>query len=274
MDINEPIQYFWKWGWAGMSEGKPIVNRLLKAMLDHDVVEINRLFSRGARLSKCNQDTLGRCLFIVMDDYDVIKTLIDHGFSALYYDSEFSEEDTCYDGEGYCWGYPGRAWYLQAYKVFELLVQNGFKNMSFFSKGEVYSVDRVIFKKNDVNIAKILLENGYSRKEMERFAEKNPNSKVSLFLEKNPLVPRKTIAISDYKYREYPKPEIVKPGILFRKMIQQENELLLADYNDFISTQKKYIESIGYETWVQTVAEIDSRRTDLAKLMIEMADLS
>ena len=160
MSINDPINYQWQWGWDGMSDSKPTVNRLIKAMLERNIGEMERLFSVGAAWEACNENTFGRTLFIVMDDYSLIKCLVKHGFTAIY--TEGSNKQ-CYDSQGYCWGYIGRAWTVKAFDVMELLAQNGFNNMIIHhnNNGDYVNLDEVSFMYNDIRTAKISeMENG------------------------------------------------------------------------------------------------------------------
>lgn len=77
MDINEPISYRWTLGWdeEGMISPKPTVNRLLKAMIEKNVGEMERLFQQGASLKKTDKETLRRVFYHVLDDYDVVACL-------------------------------------------------------------------------------------------------------------------------------------------------------------------------------------------------------
>ena len=51
MDINEPISYRWTLGWdEGMVSPRPTVNRLLKAMIEKNANEMERLFQGVGQL--------------------------------------------------------------------------------------------------------------------------------------------------------------------------------------------------------------------------------
>ena len=53
MDINEPIPYRWTLGWdEGMVSPRPTVNRLLKAMIEKNANEMERLFQQGASVDQ------------------------------------------------------------------------------------------------------------------------------------------------------------------------------------------------------------------------------
>ena len=39
-DINAEIKYDWKYTWEGVSEEKPEVNLLLKAIIEHDIGQL------------------------------------------------------------------------------------------------------------------------------------------------------------------------------------------------------------------------------------------
>ena len=68
-DINAEIKYDWKYTWEGVSEEKPEVNLLLKAIIEHDIGQLEDLYKQGATLEKCNKTTLQRILYEVMDMY-------------------------------------------------------------------------------------------------------------------------------------------------------------------------------------------------------------
>lgn len=51
MGINDEISYQWPYAWDAdnMASEKPVVNRLLKAMIEKDIVEMEKLFSLGGQ---------------------------------------------------------------------------------------------------------------------------------------------------------------------------------------------------------------------------------
>ena len=62
MDINEEINYTWQFGWdkKGYGEPRPIVNRLLRAIIEKNVDEMESLFDKGASLEKIHRVSFER----------------------------------------------------------------------------------------------------------------------------------------------------------------------------------------------------------------------
>ena len=120
-EINEPIAYNWTLGWSvdGMSNPKPIVNRLLKAIIEKDICQMENLYRKDATLEEANKETFERILYHVIDTYDVINWLVQHGMSCDVF-------SYCIEPDGYIWGLMARAWYLHAYDVMDLLAYHGF----------------------------------------------------------------------------------------------------------------------------------------------------
>ena len=77
-DINKPIEYDWKLGWNGGTEPYPIVNPLLKAIIEKDIKTVQILESQGASLRACNVTTLSRVIFHVanLKNYFKIQLLL------------------------------------------------------------------------------------------------------------------------------------------------------------------------------------------------------
>lgn len=271
MNINGQIAYEWRLGWSGMSEPKPVVNRLIKAILEKNVPEMERLFACGAEIKACNEGTFGRTLFYVLNNYAVINSLVQHGFTAIYPYSGFRDNFECYDSDGYCWGCLGRAWRLGAYDVVRLLAQNGFKATQIHYKGDVYYVEELVFANDDIKTTKILLENGFFRKTIEEISSRYPNSKVTYFLQENAVIHRETIALSNFKYSEYPKPKLKKPGLFNKKRVKAYNDMLMADYYDYIRAHNQFVNSIGVEKWKNICRKLEQ---DTEFLSYAMCDVS
>ena len=249
MDINAEIKYDWKYGWDpnGLSEPRPRMNLLLKAILEKNVPEMERLFEKGATLEKANQETLMRVVFEVLDDYKVMKCMTEHGFQG--FDGVF-EGFRSLGADGFFWDLLARAWYLRKYDVFELVAANGFDNgISYCIAGEGYDVDKIIVAKGDVRAAKILLEYGFPREDLERCKSRYPDSPVIRYLQENPVVKRKIGALDNMRYRKIKEPYLEKPGLFGRKKVIQKNEWLMADYKDRIEAQEKLRLYLGEERW-------------------------
>lgn len=247
MGINDPIPYEWNLGWdsSGMSIPKPVVNRLLRAMIECDVMEMRSLFKQGATLQGMNAKTFQRALYHVLDDHNVVKCLTDHGFTAFF--GDYDRDYTCCGPDCYAWGLLARAWFVRNHAVFDLLASKGFQRLVYCIDGKLHYVKEYIFERNDISTMRILLENGYSRDELRLGMKKYPDSKVTLFIRENPVIKRKSVGLDKYKFLTIPKPELEKAGLFNRKMIQAQNELLMLDYEDRVNAQKSMMESFTSE---------------------------
>ncbi len=98
-NINEHISYHWTFGWSveGMSNPKPIVNRLLAALIDGNIQRLDNLCSQGATLKEAAEDTFRRILYHIIDKYDVINWLLHHGMTS-------QNSNECIGPDGYLWG--------------------------------------------------------------------------------------------------------------------------------------------------------------------------
>lgn len=241
-NINASIPYRWTFGWSveGMANPKPIVNRLLVALIDGDIQSLNNLYRQGATLKEADEDTFRRILYHIIDKYDVINWLLHHGMTS-------KNSNECIGPDGYLWGPLARAWYAKAYDVMELLAYYGFDRMFFCINGEGWYIDELIFKYGDLRGIKILKEHGYMEDEDYVYGypysvlrQKFPNSKVTSYLNNNTVVKRKSVGLDDFRFRDIPKPDLEKVGLFHRKETIRRNEIRLADYDDRIRAQKEY----------------------------------
>lgn len=242
IDINKAVSYKWPYVWdsENMVKESPVVNELLKAMIEKNVQKMTQLFSEGATINEMDEETFQRALFHLLGDYNVIKCLVDHGFVRTYGDFEFLDE--CIEPAAYFWGILARAWYIGNQDVFELLARNGFSNLRICSYGKIYHGEELIIKKNDVKSAVILLENGYSRDVFldSEYLYKYPESDVIKYLQNHPVIHRKTVALDGWRFREIPFPEFEKPGFFNRKRIEERNSIIMKDYEDRIVAQERF----------------------------------
>lgn len=242
-NINEPIAYNWTFGWSvdGMSNPKPIVNRLLKAIIEKDTSQMEDLYRKNATLEEINKETFERVLYHVIDTYDVISWLVKHGMSSDVF-------SYCIEPDGYIWGLIARAWYLHAYDVMDLLAYHGFDRLSFCINGKGWNIESLIFERDDVRAMKILKEHGYIEDEdyvygypYPIYRRQYPNSKVTAYLEENPIIIRKSMGLDNFKFHKIPKPELERETLFHRKEIRKRNEIKIVDYNDRIRAQKEYL---------------------------------
>lgn len=277
MDINEPIPYRWTLGWdEGMVNPKPMVNRLLKAMIDKNANEMERLFQQGASLKKTDKETLQRVLYHVLDNYDVISCLVRHGFTSQYgamlRKSDYYADDECISPYAYYSGLPGRAWELKSYKVLKLLVDQGFEEMSFKPKDQMYDAEELSYEREEIEVIKLFLENGRLIEHYENryFFRRFPNNKLTKFLEGHPFIKRRSALLDPCLFKKIPEPKLVKMGFFGRKAAQEKNERILADYNDRVAAQKRFIEQAGVDAWNKEVKFNEEFSAELAEMAEEI----
>ena len=277
MDINEPISYRWTLGWdEGMVSPRPTVNRLLKAMIEKNANEMERLFQQGASLKKTDQETLQRVLYHVLDDYDVIACIVRHGFTSRYgamiRRSEYYADDECISPYAYYSGLPGRAWELKSYKVLKLLVDQGFEEMSFKPKNEMYDAEELSYEREEIEVVKLFLENGRSIEhyEIRNFFRRYPTNKITKFLEGYPLIKRRSALFEPYLFKKIPEPRLIKVGFFGKKAAQEKNNRILADYNDRVAAQKRFIEQAGIDAWQKEVKFNEDFSAELADMAEEI----
>lgn len=241
--INEAIPYKWTFGWTreNMTNPEPIVNSLLKAIIERDISRMESLYQTGASLAKSDKETFQRILFYVIDDYDTINWLINHGMTS-------TNTRDCIGVDGYIWGLLARAWYVKAYAVMELLAYYGFDWLIFCINGKGFDARRMIFEKDDIRAMKILKEHGFIEDvdyelgfSYSTYRREYPESKVTAYLNENPIIKRKSVGLDNYKFRKIPQPELEKENIFNRKKVRERNEIKMADYNDRVRAQKEYL---------------------------------
>ena len=268
MDIDAEIKYDWKYGWdvENMSEPRPKVNLLLKAMLERNIDEMEDVFRQGATLQKADKATFERAVYHILDDYNVVKCMVRHGFVG--YCGDFAHFK-CYGPDAFPWDLMARAWYLKKYDILELLAAQGFEGLGYCINGEGEDVDRLMVIQGDVKGVKILLEYGYPREQFEYYQLRYPNSAVIHYLHDNPVVKRKIGVLDPWKYRTIPYPALVKLGLFNRKKGMQRNQELLLDYEDRVEAQKKFKERIGVANWNSIVKynEELSRKINTAEIL-------
>lgn len=275
MDINEPIPYRWTLGWdEGMVNPKPIVNRLLKAMIEKNANEMERLFQQGASLKKTDKETLQRVLYHVLDNYDVISCLVRHGFTSRYgamiLKSDYYADDECWNPYAYCSGLPGRAWSLKSYRVLKLLVDQGFSKMDFSIKDQFYDAEQLSYEREEIDVVKLFIENGQLIEYYERgsYFRNYPNNKITRYLQDHPFIKRRSALLDPWLFKKIPEPKLVKVGFFGKKVAQEKNERILADYNDRVAAQKRFIEQIGLDAWEKEVKDNE----EFSAIIAEMAE--
>lgn len=275
MDINEPISYRWTLGWdEGMVSPGPTVNRLLKAMIEKNANEMERLFQQGASLKKTDKETLQRVLYHVLDDYDVVACLIRHGFTSRYgamiKKSEYYADDECWSPYAYGSGLPGRAWSMKSYKVLKLLVDQGFEKMSFSIKDQFYDAEELSYEREEIEVVKLFLENGRLATHYDLYFRNYPNNKITRFLQGRPVIKRRSALLDPCLFSKIPEPQLIKVGFFGGKSAREKNERILADHEDRINAQKMFIEQIGLEAWKKEVKFNEDFSAELADMAKEI----
>lgn len=263
--IDQAIPYTWTLGW-NMPKHKPVVNLLIKAILDQNCTAIDDLLARGASLKCCDLLTLRHALFHVAGNYSVMARLVANGLSRVGTDVDFHGDNgindpTCVSPVGGRWGLIGRAYYLEAYDVMNLLAANGFDDYKCYEPGwdESWYADFHILRTEDRRGIQILMENGYV---LDRRYE-------HLVLERS-QIRRKSVGLDPWKFRtDMPRPWYEDEPLLFgRASAQARNARRREDYEDRIRALKEFRETFGSEK-VQT---IHREKTDFNKLFVKAAN--
>ena len=188
---------------------------------------------RNTSLKRTDKETLQRVLYHVLDDYDVIACLVRHGFTSRYgamiRKSDYYADDDCISPYAYYSGLPGRAWELKSYKVLKLLVDQGFEEMSFKPKDEMYDAEELSYEREEVEVVKLFLENGRSIEhyEIRNFFRRYPNNKITKFLEGYPLIKRRSALFEPYLFGKIPEPKLIKVGFFGKKLLRKRTTVFL-----------------------------------------------
>lgn len=249
-NINEPIPYNWTLGWGRGCTGRPVVNRLLKAVLDNDVDEMDRLFAQGATLRACDPTTYKRVLYHVAGNYPVMVRLVQHGLSRVGRDAErYGDNGTnplqCMTPSGCFWGLIARAYRLGAYNVMELLARNGFNEFDYYDKGwpDVRRADVEMLQSGDERAIRILLEHSYDRWDAGPFYRRQYEN----YVVNRTQIRRKSIGLDDCKFYNGPgSPRYEEVPLLFgRKDAQARNARRREDFEDRVRAYREYKASFG-----------------------------
>jgi len=272
MDINAVIPYNWNLGWGkGCGKDGPKVNLLLKEIIERNVNEMERLFAAGASLKKTDETTRKRVMYHVVDSLPVMKCLMAHGMSRVGSDVDYdgdngANDKRCLSPDGYRWGLIGRAYYLKAYDVMELLAQHGFDEFNCFDLGweDTWEADYEILKSGDPKGLRILLENGYvidGGPFYYRCYEK--------YVVNRPQVKRKTIGLDSCKFSAglSSKPQYEKePWLIGRKEAKARNARRLEDFRDRERAHRAFQEAYG----IDKIRELRERKAEMDELLVKV----
>ena len=201
-----------------------------------------------------------------------MKCLVSHGYTNILPDFPIYSYNECIGPDGYMWGITARAWFLKAYDVMELLVQHGFDGFSYCINGYGNDIDDEMFRVQDIRGMTILLEHGYLRDSLKNLMKKYPNSPMTQYFKNNFLIQRKSLGIDPFKFKEIPKPQLEKKGLFHRNEIQRKNDLLLADYQDWLRAHEEYLVSLSKDKLIK-ISELNKSNKDIADLMIRVANV-
>ena len=248
--IDEAISYTWTLGWGEqLSKWKPIVNRLLKAIIEENVAEIDALLAEGASLKACDSITLRRVLYHVADNYPVMARLVANGVSRIGNDIDTIGNNgindvKCLTPSGYRWGLTARAYYLKAYDVMDLLAANGFDDFACYDNGwdETWEADDHILRTGDEKGLKILLENGYVFSCSPFY-----RSQYEKYVLNRTQVKRKTAGLDPLKFKNAaPQLSYEEEPLLFgRKEAKARNARRREDYEDRVRALKEFRDAFG-----------------------------
>lgn len=266
--IDESIPYSWTLGW-GSTRTKPVVNRLMKAIIEKDVSEMDVLFAQGASLKACDAATLKRAIFYVADSYPVMARLVANGVSRVGNDIDVNGDNgindvACVSPHDYRWGLTARAYYLKAYDVMDLLAANGFDDFTCYDKGwdETWEADDHIFRTGDEKGLKVLLENGYN-------FDRGPfyYRQYDKYVVNRSQVKRKTVGLDPLKFRSaQPRLTLEEEPLLFgRKEAKARNTRRREDFEDRVRALKEFRDAFG----AGNMLEYQRKTAEFDKLFVE-----
>lgn len=240
--MNSQINYKFPYQWStdGLP-GQPVVNLLMKAIIEDDIPEMYSLVEKGASVYQLDQVTLSRVLFHKITNFEIAKFFLDCGVRGYYSGMYSAFYNECYDGEGYCSGGMALAYYHKSMKVFELLAKNGFEKTFVCFGGRGSELLDLIIQRDDVEALRILLENGFNRSNIEWKISKYDGSRCGRFLLSNPVVHRKSASLEPLLIKGIPTPSLKTPKMFHKK----ENQEIMADYQDRVEARERFLKSLS-----------------------------
>ena len=258
MSINEPINYKFPYAWNEENmPGLPKVNPLLKSLIERDYRQAKLLLSQGATFKGIDHTTLRRCLFEFLEDYNLIKFMVDNGFNAIYFHAYPSISSTvnfeCIDRPGYGWSLAGRAFMLGKRNVLELLFESRFEPGQLWNGSKVYNLSNYAMRTNHITLIDILLSHGYSKQALLNevpYSEQN-YSKAYQYVASDPEINWRSYGLGKLE-KEVPIP--TKPE-LSRFMFKKTKERLMAEYGRKLDNYKK--EVAAKKAYIKTLSKSD-----------------
>ena len=246
MEINQEINYKYPYRWdSNGMPGRPKVNLLLKALLEGNIYEAQRLINAGASLKKIDDTTFEHALFH-LENYNTVKFMTENGLNHIFF-----PYIKCIDGGGYMWDLTGRAYVLKKWDVLELLFSKGFKPGQFWKNDNTYNIDRYAMKNNDTLLIDILLSHGYPKK---RLINMIPyDSESCQYVENTIILDWRSYGLGDLE-KEICEPKPPKWGFLMTKRKQERYELQKKSYELELAVRQNYINNLT-DAERRTIAE-------------------
>lgn len=242
MNINAEIKYKYPYKWDYENTGgRPIVNLLLKALLERDFNGAQTYIQHGASLQEIDETTLKRSLYVFLNDYKRMEFLCKNGFNGILF-----PHINCIDQNGYCHDLTDLTYELQNWDVLDLLFANGFDPSLDIKLASVVQ--------KNATLIDLILSHGYPKeyflssiKYFVKDQEKNP---MYQYIENRYITDFRSYGLGDL-HRKIEKP--VEPKNHFytsrRQRIYQKRKYYeqLHAYNAEIEARQKYIDNITYE---------------------------
>ncbi len=273
MRIDEPISFRWPYEWhsENMSTRKPVVNVLLKALIEENYLEIKRLYEQeNASLLYSDEGTLARIIYEKLNNYKFIEFLLRNQLITSFIGMPGSLYlKCCYGPDGYSWNLLARAGILNAYDVMDLLARYRFGGTSYCIGGEGYELEDHLFRHNDITGFKVLHENGATKCEFNSSGEylpwlmwrrKYPNSKVTSYISAHPIPKRKSLGLDSDAFYKITSPALEKEGVFGKKSARYRNEMRIKDCEDRIRAQNNYLDWLESKGLLQEWLDMERKR--------------
>lgn len=254
MNINAPIRYNFPYAWDKENMyGVPIVNLLLKELIERNYPRAKTLLEHGATFKGIDSSTFGRCLFEFAEDYKMMKFLVDNGFNGINcYLEIFREGRECIDRAGYGWSLTGRALALKNRNLLDMLFANRFVPGQFWKNGKNFDMVKYAMNNDYIELIEILLSHGYPRQKLAFWIDNGArsNSKSYQYIMSSPVVQWKSYGLGDLeKEISIPEKPVFKPLMLSRtkERLTEEYNRNVDYYQREVQAKKAYIQTLSKE---------------------------
>ena len=276
--LDQEISYRWPYGWSlneeHVPESKgPHVNLLLKAIIEHNIPEMESLFRRGATLSGLHRESFQRVLYHVLNDYPLMRCLVDHGFTrkVCLNTTDRSIVSQCLSDRWDTYGLLGRAYSMHVPKVFALLAENGFDDC-WYPVGQGNAIQTML-KRGDILSVTVLLRNGFPKYNITNYQKDYPHSAVFVELDRAGFIHRTGFSLDPERFSVIPKPQLRKVPLLFgRAEALRENQRLMDDYQDRVHAQQAFKAQFPPKVWQCIVLQAARERKESDEAMSRVLD--